>query len=326
MNKNYIILFILIIIPIAINPYPWPISPFNTQHPITATLGEYRPPYGSLGKHFHWGVDIGESAGVSVFSVKSGVIEGKGNEYVIIDNYRYVHITPKVNIGDSVIAFVDTIGIIKDIGTPGSAGDHLHFAEGMGGISNRVNPLRTGGLTPYADNAMPAVYGGNNYRFYRHGENNIIASPLYGKVDILTKAKDAQSNNGSPIVGVYRIGYQVNDEAGKTILPYTENIKFDNVNGILDSVYGSESDISNYYYWVTNALSANNCYRYWNTKLKSGQNWNGVDAIINSDAEYPDGEYRVWVLAYDIKGNGGDTLNQHGAEYKDIFQLDIPRL
>ena len=297
MNKNYIILFILIIIPIAINPYPWPIQPFNTQHPITATFGEYRPPYGSLGKHFHWGVDIGESAGTNVYPVDNGYVKrwsNKENGWIVVGDFRYVHINLNDLILDTTRICTTSVTLLGKIGNINNP--HLHFAEGMGGISNRVNPLRTGGLTPYADSAMPAVYGGNNYRFYRHGENNIITSPLYGKVDILTKAKDAQSN-GSNIVGVYRIGYQVNDEEGNTILPYTENIKFDNVNGILDSIYGSESDISNYYYWVTNALSANNCYRYWNTKLRKGQAWNGDDADFNSEAKYPDGEYNIIVNA-----------------------------
>jgi len=307
--KLFLLIFISILLKNVCWGYPWPISPFNTQHPITATLGEYRPPYGSLGKHFHWGVDIGESAGTNVYPVVNGKItsmssKNKEDGWIVVGNYRYAHINlvNTLMIGQQCTTGVTLLGKIGNINSP-----HLHFAEGMGGISNRVNPLRVGGLTPYADNAMPAVYGGNNYRFYRHGENNIITSPLYGKVDILTKAKDAQSSNGSNIVGVYRIGYQVNDKGGNTILPYTENIKFDNVNGILDSIYSSESDISNYYYWVTNALSANNCYRYWNTKLKSGQDWNGVDADFNSDAKYPDGEYRVWVLAYDIEGNGFDN-------------------
>ncbi len=58
--------------------------------------------------------------------------------------------------------------------------------------------------------------------------------------------------------------------------------------------------------------------RYWNTKLCQGQEWNGLDARINSEAMFPDGEYRVWVMAYDIVGNGGDTLNRRGAEDEDI--------
>ena len=40
--------------------YNWPVYPFDSQHIITATLGEYRP------GHLHAGVDIGET-GVPVF-------------------------------------------------------------------------------------------------------------------------------------------------------------------------------------------------------------------------------------------------------------------
>lgn len=49
----------------------------------------------------------------------------------------------------------------------------------------------------------------------------------------------------------------------------------------------------------------------------SHQFWNGSNARINSEAQSPDGDYRVWVMAYDYIGNGGDTLNHIGAEDED---------
>jgi len=58
---------------------------------------------------------------------------------------------------------------------------------------------------------------------------------------------------------------------------------------------------------------------WWNTKLRQGEDWNGLDARINAEAYFPDGNYRVWVMAYDILNNGGDTLNRQGAEDEDII-------
>ena len=81
--------------------------------------------------------------------------------------------------------------------------------------------------------------------------------------------------------------------------------------------YRSESP---FYYWVTNVIKNNDVVdEYWNTKLKIGQDWAGEDARINGEAVLPDGRYRVWVLAYDIENNGGDTLARHGAEDEDVI-------
>ena len=59
--------------------------------------------------------------------------------------------------------------------------------------------------------------------------------------------------------------------------------------------------------------------RYWNTKLRTGQQWNGSDARINTEAQYPDGRYTVWVSAYDIEGKGGDMTTRQGAEDEEVL-------
>ncbi|MEM4314609.1 MAG: Ig-like domain-containing protein, partial [Thermoplasmata archaeon] len=105
--------------------------------------------------------------------------------------------------------------------------------------------------------------------------------------------------------GIYRIGYQITDLQNKVLLPYTEGIRFDDINGNVGLVYDiARSTNSIFYYWVTNSKNEN---RYWNTKLRRNEPWNGVDARINSEAQTPDGRVRVWVLAYDIMGNSGSN-------------------
>ncbi|MCK4421964.1 hypothetical protein KAW48_09220, partial [candidate division WOR-3 bacterium] len=292
--------------------YPWPVSSFPGPHPITGSFGEFREPYGNLGSHFHFGVDIGRKDGIQVYPVSTEKVRrwrNVENGWIQLENFRYVHINPEDLILDTTrvcTTSVTLLGVIGNITDP-----HLHFEEGIG-ISNKLNPLRDGGLNNYTDTDTPTVWGGNDFMFYKQGTNDQISSSLWGKVDILVRAKDAQSN-GSNTVGVYRIGYKVNDLNGNIILPYTENIRFDNVIGHLGYIYDvNRSNNSTYYYWVTNALGNQNHNRYWNTKLKTNQSWNGQDARINQEAQYPDGRYRVEVTAYDIETNAG-------SRYEDVL-------
>ena len=286
--------------------YPWPVSSFPGPHPITGSFGEFREPYGNLGSHFHFGVDIGRKDGIQVYPVSTEKVRrwrNVENGWIQLENFRYVHINPEDLILDTTrvcTTSVTLLGVIGNITDP-----HLHFEEGIG-ISNKLNPLRDGGLNNYTDTDTPTVWGGNDFMFYKQGTNDQFSSSLWGKVDILVRAKDAQPSPGSQNVGIYRIGYKVNDLNGNIILPYTENIRFDNVIGHLGYIYDvNRSNNSTYYYWVTNALGNQNYNRYWNTKLKTNQSWNGQDARINQEAQYPDGRYRVEVTAYDIETNAG---------------------
>jgi len=309
--------------------YPWPISPFSGPHPINAVLGEFREPYGTfLDYHFHSGVDIEVSHNTPVYSLILGIVKERGSESIRIGHYRYVHITPSVNKGDTVEAFVDTIGLVLDFGNPGTAGDHLHFEEYSGGT--KLNPLAS--LDNYTDDGVPAVWKPDfwhqSYDASGSARNTSIPKGgLWGKIDIRARAKDAQSN-GSSTVGMYKMGYAVQDEEGKVYL-YEENIEFEKIVGTIRNLNGLQYiyDIphcnnSLYYYWLTNRFvyATNNAEdRYWNTKLKKGQVWNGEDARINAEAEYPDGRYIVWAFGKDIKGNGGDFSNLVGADTSVII-------
>ena len=64
-----ILVILFLLISVEVLGMPWPISQFETQHPITATLGEFRRPW-----RFHAGIDIGCSAGTPVYPVVSGIV------------------------------------------------------------------------------------------------------------------------------------------------------------------------------------------------------------------------------------------------------------
>ena len=55
--------------------------------------------------------------------------------------------------------------------------------------------------------------------------------------------------------------------------------------------------------------------------MKIGEEWDGDSALTNQNAKYNDGKYYLDVLAYDIEGNGGDTINWRGA-IRDTIILD----
>jgi len=42
--------------------------------------------------------------------------------------------------------------------------------------------------------------------------------------------------------------------------------------------------------------------KYWNTRLKKEEAWDGVDALLYQDAEFPDGKYKLYVAAEDLSG------------------------
>ena len=300
--------------------YPWPVKPFSGPHPINAVLGEFRVPYGSLNEHFHSGVDIGRGTNTPVYSITNGIAsveydnQGNAKHFVKVGNYRYVHIIPAVANNTPVTAFVTIIGYID-------GESHLHFEEYSGGT--KLNPLAS--LDNYADNSMPTVWKPSFWHQSYDAQGNatntsIPKSGLWGKIDIKARAKDAQSN-GSSTVGMYSMGYAVQDKDGNIYL-YKEDIVFNEIVGKIENGIGYIYDKPNcnnslYYYWLTNKFlyTSNNAEdRYWNTKLKKGQPWNGEDARINAEAEYPDGRYWIWAFGKDIKGNGADFSHLLGAD------------
>ncbi|MBU4446283.1 hypothetical protein KJ656_14575, partial [bacterium] len=310
-------------------PYQWPVAPFSGPHPISATMGEWR---NDPNPHLHAGVDIGRGAGTNVYPSVTGSIPNpqrqspedplsadiyKNSYYFKVENlevgnFDYVHIVPnqtiidwlKTNEGQDypVIVGSTLLGTIQEI-----SASHLHFEENDGAS----NPLRIEGLDNYVDTARTYV---STLEFFRKGTDIQLTDKIYGQTDILSRAWDAQSN-GSANVSVYKIGYQVKNSQGNIVLGPLYNLRFDSVTGgsrgwVYANFETRQSNLSAYYYYVTNTQTEN---RYWNTKLKTGEQWNGVDAKLNSEATYPDGKYEVSTLAFDIRENGGDLVTQEGA-------------
>jgi hypothetical protein len=305
MNKRIAVLLIFLWVNYGFG-YNWPFSESSSQHgPITGTLGEYR------GTHLHEGVDIVKTKGTVIYHVipaKSYVskeIGGWGEDRSISvvtynSTYTYWHVknTYEYKKGDEIPAGA-AIATVGDYLNDGKAGnDHLHFEENDGG----ANPLRSGGLTPFSDNAPPVV---EKIAFVKNITEETYptvdgVTVLSGEVDIKAWAYDprinADGSAGGKGVGIYKIGYEILNEAGSVVKSAVYNYQFDSVTDKSVSwIYASSSSYVpvnfiylNFIYWVTNNGNSNNC---WDT------------TSIN------DGRYKIKVIAQDIKGNTGSLTS-----------------
>jgi len=144
--------------------YPWPVRPFNKQHPIRANFGDPRTVFqlalfqngieGPGTFQFHNGVDIGAPDGTNVYPVVSGIAVLLDAESLAVKTqdgrvFQYFHIVPLVQNGEKVVAQKTLLGYIR------RGAGHVHLTEIRG---FRVwNPLARGGLAPYRDTTKPTV-------------------------------------------------------------------------------------------------------------------------------------------------------------------------
>jgi hypothetical protein len=144
--------------------YPWPLKPFNKQHPIRANFGDPRTRFlntmltdGLQGPGtflFHNGIDIAAPAGTPVYPVLSGKLRYIDGAAVSVKTkgrgvFQYFHLAITVPNGQHVVAGRTVLGYVM------RAYDHVHLSEIRGG---RVwNPLARGGISPYRDHTVPQV-------------------------------------------------------------------------------------------------------------------------------------------------------------------------
>lgn len=312
---------VTIILTMLISTYPWPIRPFGSAHPVSATLGDAR---GNVADpRFHWGIDIPADSGTKVYSISSDTaypVNAGVNSYVRVGNYWYIHITPCVDSGTYVLGILDTvntppdtIGKVLDYPPYGSTqGDHLHFQIGpVGGPF--YNPLSyDGGPVDYDDTLKPII---STITFWRRGSEGPTPQPLVGvldgKVDIRARCQDRQTSGGAiNTSGIYKCQYIITDTVGNVVYNSDTTIRFPQVqppnNGapvLLVYDRHNYTAVSPFNYWVTNRIVNNQVIDwYWNTKQKIGEP-DSVDAESLEVAKFKDGKYWVKVIAADIRNN-----------------------
>jgi hypothetical protein len=191
--------------------YQWPLKPFDQPHPIRGSFGDPRtifttPPTedglmtGGGKFAFHFGVDIWGPNGTAVYPVVSGTVgrvsHEKHREYVVIHtgnsrSFEYWHVRAVVRPGQRVEAGATVLGSIM------APFEHVHFAEIQSG--RPVNPLSTGGLTPYSDTTKPRVESISLRR--TETGSALLPSFVRGRVLMVAEAYDAR---GMSIPGVWQ--------------------------------------------------------------------------------------------------------------------------
>jgi hypothetical protein len=133
--------------------YTWPVKPFDRQHPVRAFLDDPRIGHEG-GKAFHFGIDISAPDGTAVYAVEAGTVYFDSPRAIAVlapdgtHSFGYWHIVPTVKSHQAVKRH-------QLLGHIDKGWEHVHFAERRHDVY--VNPLRNGGLGPYADHTAPTV-------------------------------------------------------------------------------------------------------------------------------------------------------------------------
>jgi hypothetical protein len=266
--------------------YNWPCTPFDQPHFINGTFCENRPSGSISIHHFHDGVDIHLPQGSNVYSVINGSITSLGyastygiNAYVRVGRYAYVHVDPNpaVQVGTPVTALQTVVGATN-------SWNHIHFKDGY--VGSEIDGLRAnGGLSPFTDNYNPYI---DFVKYYINGTTTYFSNNrVNGLVDIVAKARD-KTDNGSlgNNNGIHAIGYQIYDSTGTVALTDSIiNLEFNVIppsDSYVTNVFFKGSDISNYYYIITNPVTK--------------------DGYINT-RDLGTGTYKIKVFTFDSKLN-----------------------
>jgi hypothetical protein len=163
--------------------YPWPVKPFNEQHPVRGFFCD--PRIGARGsKAFHFGIDISAPDGTPVYAVAGGRVHSEGAQNVGVvtasgRSHGYWHIVKRVRHGQRVRKG-------QLLGHVARTWGHVHFAERID--RHYWNPLRAGALTPFHDYGRPVV---DRIVAERRGSGRILpAGALTGVVNLIAVAHD----------------------------------------------------------------------------------------------------------------------------------------
>jgi len=265
--------------------YSWPIEPFDHQHPVRAFFRDPRiGPAG--GSSFHTGVDVSAPDGTAVFAVAPGRVSIEGAQNVAVAggdrDFGYWHIVPAVQQGQTVAAHALLGHIAPTWG-------HVHFAERTAAPAPQGtywNPLRVGGLTPFADFGAPVV------------ARIVTSQPtgaLHGRVDLIAEAFDLPPISAPPPwqgipVTPALVRWRLVRNAVE-VVPWRVAANF-RVSFEPDVVGNSDVHFGDVYAPGTRQNHPNEpgLFRFWLAR--------GFDTRT-----HPDGTYRLDVEAADVRGN-----------------------
>ena len=293
--------------------YPWPLKPFNQQHPIRANFGDPRTRFlntmltdGLQGPgtfQFHNGIDIAAPEGTPVYPVISGKVRYIDETAISVKTkgrgvFQYFHIVVKVRDGQHVIAGKTVLGTVLH------AYDHVHLSEIRGG---RIwNPVARGGIAPYSDHTIPQVRAIN----VRPAGSLLPfdSATVCGTVSLVAAADDAAP---MAVPGAF---------AGFPLSPALITWSLARVHGItyVDDVpaadFRTTIPASRYFWSIYARGSYQNAPRFSNRQyFMPGRFLYNLASFVDTRA-YPNGLYEITVRVADMRGNSSDAALQFKIE------------
>jgi hypothetical protein len=279
--------------------YPWPVKPFDTQHPVRGFLCDPRIVAG--GRTFHFGIDIAAPGGTPVYAVAPGKVSygspadvAQNGGIVVVEaagrNFGYWHVAPVVQPGSHVALH----GLLGHIAVQPEDWGHVHFAESTHGANGITywNALRSGAITPFSDFGPPVIDA---------IVTSLPANGLRGLVDLSVKAHDntpiavTQPDppgwEGMPVTPS-KIRWRLT-RAAQPIVPW--QIATDHGASFHPNVQGNPATDVNFASVYAPDTTQNNpdrpgLFHFW---LKRSFD----------TSHYPDGDYQLEVEASDTRGN-----------------------
>jgi hypothetical protein len=288
--------------------YPWPIKPFDQQHPIRANFGDPRTRFwntmltdGLEGPglfQFHNGIDIAATEGTAVYPVLSGTASLIDGAAVLVRSpghkFQYFHITPLVHNGQHVIAGRTVLGHVIH------AANHVHLTEIRG---RRVwNPLARGGIAPYRDRTAPEV-------------DAIVARPVTsllpldpgavcGTVSLVVSTQDTPP---LPVPGTFA-GYPVSPSLVTWSLTKLDGLVY--VPTVAAADFRTTLPAVRNFWDVYARGSYQNAPRFSNQQFFiPGRFLYNLSQTLDTRS-YPNGAYEVRVRVSDMRGNSSDAVQQ----------------
>jgi len=274
--------------------YPWPVKPFDKQHPVRGFFCD--PRIAGAGRTFHFGIDIAAPGGTPVYSVAAGKVSfgspgqiAENGGIVVVEsagrNFGYWHVNPAVRAG----AHVPLHGLLGHVAVLPEDWSHVHLAESTHGANGITywNPIRRGALSPFFDYGPPVV------------EAIVTSRPpeaMRGAVDLSVRAHDntpievpQPEWRGMPVTPAL-IRWRLR-RGSTTVVPWQTAV--DHRTSFHPDVRGaSDVNFARIYAPDTtqNAPGTPGTYRFWLRRSFDTR-------------RYPDGVYVLEVEASDVRGN-----------------------